>query len=275
MYGFHTYTMNSNIDERSKKLLDRCFYENTDNVEPLKTMLAHKANPNIQDTDGYTPLHFATSSNIYPEYISILINAGAKPNERTNKGYSSLHLAVNPGNLSSIQLLLHAKADPNLADNYKNTPLHHAIFHNVNVQALELLLSAHANPNLKNHWGCTPLHTGVGVYYFNLIKLMPELINPMQLLLQYGSQVDIVDNRQLTPLQLLATNYQFLATNYYDCNHYSLKIGFIARKMGRLLVWYQYILLPHFIKHLPEKAHACAIASYVALICAEQPTIWS
>ena len=65
--------------------------------------------------------------------------------------------------------------------------------------------------------------------------------------------------RVFPPLQSLATN----------------KSSPTTRKMGRLLVWYQYILLPHFIKHVPEKAHAWAIASHVALICAEQPTIWS
>ena len=85
------------------------------------------------------------------------------------------------------------------------------------------------------------------------------MINNGQLLLQYGTQVDTLDNSNRTPLQLLAHP----------------KVSPTARKMGRLLVWYHYILLPHFIKHVPEKAHAWAIASHVAVVCAEHPSVWS
>ena len=144
-------------------------------------------------------------------------------------------------------------------------PLHRIINYSVNVQIVELLLSANANPNLKNKGGNAPLHKAA------MWSQTPERIKAIQLLLQYSAQLDDVNNQQKTPLQLLAS--------YYNQNSYAPKIRSnareIARKMGRLLVWYQYILLPHFIKHVPEKAHACAIASHVALVCAENKTIWS
>ena len=84
------------------------------------------------------------------------------------------------------------------------------------------------------------------------------MLKEAQLLLQYGAQVDIVNNNQYTPLQLLATYPPTLR----------------VREMGRLFVWHHYILLPHFIKTVPREI-ACIIASHVALLCAEQPTIWS
>ena len=256
MYVLHTYTMNDNQDDDRKKLLDSYFYTTTDNVELLKTMLAHKVDPNMQDSDGHgdTPLHFA-ASNIYPEYICILITAGANPNKINFFRQTPLHEAAQATEpqYDSIQLSLNAKANPTLVERDKNTALHYGINSNVSAQTVELLLSAKANTDLKNIYGNTPLHR---VTFWPAVA---DMAKAAQLLLQYGAQVDVVNNNQYTPLQLLAPTK--------SCLH--------ARKMGRLFVWYQYILLPHFIKQVPEKAHAWAIASYVALECAENKTIWS
>ena len=237
MDGFYIYTMNSNQDRGSKKLMDLSFYKTKANVDLLKYMLVDKADPNVQDSDKDTPLHLATLMN-QTEYISILLLGGAKPNERNNDGNSPLHIAANEGNCNSIQLLLNNKANPNFVNYYRQTPLHSAIHYGLNAQALRLLLSANANPNLKNIGGNTPLHKAA------MWSEVSEMVKAIQLLLQYGASVDTVNNQQQTPLQLLA--YQYLQTTQ--------KVKFFAQKMGRLLVWYQYILLPHFIRHVPEKS---------------------
>ena len=93
MYGLPTYTMDGNLDENNKKLLEWLFYWNTDNVELLKSMLTHKADPHIQDIDGDTPLHLAARIE-HPVYLSILLSAGAKPNKPNNYKQTPLHYAV-------------------------------------------------------------------------------------------------------------------------------------------------------------------------------------
>ena len=251
MHVLHTYTMNDNQDHDRKKLLDSSFYTTTDNGELLKTMLARNIDPNIHNTDGNIPLHFA-ASNICPEYISILITAGANPNKINWYSCTPLHYAATAQQYESIQLLLNNKANPNLANNSSETPLHAAINYFVNPQIVELLLSSKTNPNLQNMYGNTPLHKAV------IWPNVSEIVEVAQLLLQYGAQVDIVNNQHYTPLRSLTT--------------YTLTPG--IRKMGRMLVWHHYILLPHFTKVVPKEI-ACIIASHVALLCAEQPTIWS
>ena len=64
-----------------------------------------------------------------------------------------LHYAITARQYILIQLLLQAKANPNLVDSYNDTPLHDAITAHVNGPTLELLLLSHANPNLKKLLG--------------------------------------------------------------------------------------------------------------------------
>ena len=85
MYVISTYPMNEKRDNNSKKFLDDLLYQTTANVDLLKDMLAHKANPNIENSYGNTPLHLA-ALNRYPQYLAILLDAGAKPNKPNNSG---------------------------------------------------------------------------------------------------------------------------------------------------------------------------------------------
>ena len=256
MYALPTYTMNSKPDKNNEKLFSPFFYATANHTDLLKDMLAYKkVDPNIHDADGDTLLHLAAASN-QSEYVPILLGAGANPNMRNNNGNSPLHSAALHSQCKSIQLLLNNKANPNLTNNYSETPLHYTINPFVNVQIVALLLSAKANPNLKNIHGNVPIHNAV-------LQPIPKLIKATQLLLQHGAQVDTVNNSGSTPLQLVIRDYH----------------SPIAQKMGRLLVWYQYIFLPHFTNLvpaiIPEKEIAWVIASHLALLCAEQPTIWS
>ena len=78
MYVLPTHTMNGNTHKNNEKILDVCFYETPDNIELLKTMLTHqKIDPNIQDTDGDTPLHLAARRG-KSAYVSILFIGKSK-----------------------------------------------------------------------------------------------------------------------------------------------------------------------------------------------------
>ena len=96
MYILPGYTMNNHNgsgDGHSKKLLDSCFYATPSNIDLLKTILTNKADPNIQDIHGNTPLHLAAIRE-HPAYLSILLAAGAQPNKQNNNKKTPLHYAA-------------------------------------------------------------------------------------------------------------------------------------------------------------------------------------
>ena len=263
--AFPTYAMNDKVDEHSKKLLDVSFYNTHENNEELlKTILANKADPNIHDKNfvKYNPLHRAVSSE-HPTYVSILLSAGANPNIQGCFGERPLDDAAYTGKIGSIQLLLNNKANLSLTDPWGNTPLHKAIHVEGNPQAVELLLSAKANPNFKSLLGNTPLHKAAyeATHEARRKYAKPRMFIIVQLLLQYGADINIINHEGFTALQLRSK----------DLNDP------IARKMGRLLVWHS-ILLREFTKLvpnlIPETVIAYIIASHAAAICAEEPTIW-
>ena len=238
--------------------LEQGFYYTLGNIEVLKNILAHKANPNMQDTDGYTSLHLAVNSK-HLDYIPILLAAGADPNIENNYEQTPLHVATScrffPTPLESIQLLLNANANPNCADSLGTRPLHNTLNRYVSPQIVECLLSAKANPNLKNINGWSPLHKAA-IFGPN----RPEMIKAFQLLLQYrapSAEIDIISNSLLSYQHLNAT----------------LQEKPIILKIGRQAVWH-YLISYEFGK-LVFREIAHIIASHVAAICAEQPTIWT
>jgi len=91
------------------------------NIEAVKELLAKKANPNLKDTGGKTPLMLETNKEIVKE----LLEHGANPNSSDNHGFTPLMFAVAEGNPDKeiITMLLQAGADPRAKDRYGNTAL--------------------------------------------------------------------------------------------------------------------------------------------------------
>lgn len=63
------------------------------NMETLKHLIAHRADVNVQAVNGATPLDQAVSIRS-PEYVAILLDAGAKPNLKVDNRYTTLDKAV-------------------------------------------------------------------------------------------------------------------------------------------------------------------------------------
>ena len=74
------------------------------------------------------------------------LDAGAIPNKQNSYGATPLRYAVLERQYDSIQLLLKAKANPNLVNNRSETLLHAALNCFGNPQIIELLLSAKNKP---------------------------------------------------------------------------------------------------------------------------------
>lgn len=139
-------------------------YNDEGGVRLLQLLLRHKADPNIRNGEGQTPLIYAAQ---YPEgeynalpAVRALLDAGADPNLPDRSGETVLHIAVSSNNLGMTTLLLERGGNPNLSDKRGDTPLLKAAFAGY-LGFVRLLLIRGANVNQANKEGVTPLMAAV------------------------------------------------------------------------------------------------------------------
>jgi ankyrin repeat protein len=130
-----------------------------EHLDTVKILLENGADPNIPDVHNVTAIFSAVSENLY-EITNELLKKKANPNVWNNDGFSPICMAVmrNP-NTNILELLLDNGADIN--DKSKlpegtHTPLHEAVYQ-LNVVFIKYLLERGANYNIKNFKGLTPL----------------------------------------------------------------------------------------------------------------------
>jgi len=165
------------------------------------------ANPNIQDKDGYTPLHYAAWKG-HLKVVELLLEHGANPNIQDKDGYTPLHYAAWKGHLKVVELLLEHGANPNIQKHDGETPLHLAVWEG-HLKVVELLLEHGANPNIQeNKYGYTPLHDAVNRCLKNKFGRTPlhftvsryHVVDVVRVLLDHGADPTIRDNKGRTPL---------------------------------------------------------------------------
>ena len=192
-------------------------------------LLAHGANPNLQDKFGRTPVHAAIGNDL-PDVAWILLHAkGANLSLADNSGWTPLHLAARKGETRLVRFLLSRRANPNqpdesgatalhetsdlpvarlliakgaklaAQDDAGDTPLHRAAAWGERCEAQpssslgRLLVFAGAPIDTRNSRGRTPLHSAAVVGNAELVKL----------LLERGAKATVKDDNGLTPLHLL------------------------------------------------------------------------
>ena len=135
-------------------------------LNALTLLIKHGAHDvDLQDSDGYTALHYAVySSDISCEILSCLIGIGADVNARTNNGVTPLMIAAEEGHINGVTSLVKCGANVDLQDKYGNTALHYAAGLSVDErfsddlpEIVETLLNLGAS-HMCNHQGLTPLH---------------------------------------------------------------------------------------------------------------------
>ncbi|MEI6196962.1 MAG: ankyrin repeat domain-containing protein, partial [Verrucomicrobiota bacterium] len=95
----------------------------THSFECARELVAGGANANLKDRSGTTALHCLLGV-INPEYISLLIEAGANVNEiATDSGYTPLHILASLPSAENAKVLIEAGADVNVLSKQKQTPL--------------------------------------------------------------------------------------------------------------------------------------------------------
>ena len=133
-------------------------------------LLNHKADPDIPDDDGLTPLHLAAFNGSYLS-MSFLLNANANFRIKTKDGINCLHYAAYNGHLSTVHLLMEQDAPVDCLDDRNVTPLHYAAACN-HWDIIRYLLFKGADVDFANKEGLLILP------FFSFLFSLPPLINP-------------------------------------------------------------------------------------------------
>ena len=139
-----------------------------DYLAMMRSLLEHKANPNLAHRNGYAPIHYAMV-NKDQATLELLLKHGADANLAQAAGSTALNYARSPKEM--FELLLANKANPNAQDKDGNAPLHAIVLRCQQGEAApdalppaapavlaKLLLDHGADPNLRNAGGRTPLN---------------------------------------------------------------------------------------------------------------------
>lgn len=206
------------------------------NVSMIDFLLEHKANPNMKDSYGETPLHDAARES--PEGVKHLLQMGADVNAENKQGETPLWRAAFHGEVASVQnllisstavnlkarrtydqwttlhaaydsveitkILLQRGADPVAVDVDKEPPYFWAIRYGF-IDVVRLYMDNGVKPTHKNARGSTGLHIAV--------ENTQELAL-VQLLVEHSADVNATDGDGTAPIHLAAANGQESVLEY-------------------------------------------------------------
>ena len=158
--------------------------------ENARVLLEHGAYVNHQDTDGKSPLHFASR---YPsdDFVRLLLDNGANIAALDIWGNTALHEASYHKRIAVVQLLLKYGADVNAKNNPGHTPFHDAARRG-HLEVVRLLLDHGADMNAQNKYGWAALHHAVFKGGFHIVDF----------LLKHGADPRARTDQGKTPFQL-------------------------------------------------------------------------
>ena len=134
----------------------------TGKADVIDYLVAHGADVNYKDGEGFTPIYTAAREN-NPDIVKILLDYGANPDEQlTTPGYSiknntALTRTVEKQDFETIQVLVEHGANINIPNENGETALYLAVEHQ-NVEIATYLLEHGADPTIENKNGISSQH---------------------------------------------------------------------------------------------------------------------
>ncbi|STX52106.1 Ankyrin repeat protein [Legionella busanensis] len=125
-------------------------------IETVQDYLKAGNNVNEQDRKGRTLLFSAVKKD-QQEMVNFLLNNNANPTIATEDNETPLHRASVNEFLNIMTMLLNKGANINAQDEDQNTPLHYAV-ERKKEKAVDLLITHNADATIRNNKGLTPLH---------------------------------------------------------------------------------------------------------------------
>ena len=142
------------INNKNRTALMLACWQNNVAIDAL---LNAGANPNIADADGDTCLHVAVAANCGKEVLHALIDHFAYVNAINQDDQTALILACMKGDIHVMNVLLNARADPNVADVAGNTCLHNGVLRNCRKEVIQTIVDHGADVNATNNKNRTAL----------------------------------------------------------------------------------------------------------------------
>ncbi len=132
---------------------------------------------NEGDRDGRTPLHRVFTEEPLEGHAAAvrdLVARGADPDRQDRNGWTALHFAAQARSVAGAEALIAAGAGPDLTDAHGNGPLVRAIFASEGeTGVVRLLLAAGADPDRPNAAGITARALAHRIADFDA-SLLPE-----------------------------------------------------------------------------------------------------
>lgn len=203
------------------------------NLAQVKWCLENKANTEATDKDGRTALHLAAWHNL-PEIGLLLLNAGANIEAQMEGGATPLLDAVAFGSQSMVLLLLEKGANIFAQDENEWSMLSWAL-HEGHLQIARILLeNAPELISVVRFNKVTPAH------FLVKTKRDPhkDSVALMELLIEFGADIDCEDDMDYTPLHEAAQNGDFeLARALVQRGARVLKVtqdGFVPEELAHM-----------------------------------------
>ena len=152
----------------------------------VENLIKSGASVDVQDSFGYTPLHFACFK-CDTKGVNLLLANGADANKKNNSHQSSIHIACQKGSEGIVKKLLENGGIPSVVDSYGETPLFYAVNYGY-PNIVKVLLDASSDVNIQGKHGWTPLHVALRSEYIGSDSDRVEIVS---LLIKNNADVNI------------------------------------------------------------------------------------
>ncbi len=156
--------------------------------EAIDFLISLGADPESEDEDGFTTLHYAAENPSLPVFENFL-SFGLFCNKLSDNGYTPFLIAAENANLGVVKKLLSLGINVNQQRNPGGTSALWYAVENSDIEFLRLLIEASANMNIRDDYGRTPLHHAAECCNIGIIRMLVEAGADVKVKDGYGSSM--------------------------------------------------------------------------------------